>query len=467
MDFINEKQSIGDFPFETLHRLKNSISQQPDSNPAYSTRSYDNRGRISDVAASLQSRLEYFKTRLASNSFLSDIFSWQVKTASTSDPDILLAKTSKNSQEKDFSIEVDDLATIRTSVSEKFVSSDASSFETGTYSYTLTIGSHSYDTEVDVENKINAPATNRMVLLDVERSINRLGINVDAKLYDKQVRDYNPYRENAYKDISWLSVTSKTTGEDIEFTLSDTDGSLITTLGLDRVTSFGHKNSYTIDGTKGESNSNDIILESDNVQGYLMGTTGLDSNVQVNIKNGKTALTAELNNIISDYNELIKWIDDNDHVISSGLKTELFKDLSTSITRNKILKEKTSIKSLNAMDSHVDFASAINLKSDSISTNTIDEKLIAIGLTLNHDGTIEVGESFSTSVLSNFQDVYDTLAGSDGFFTDIAKAIDTIHDKNESNYIFKFNSVLSYDGNGTNRQSIYKSNSSNIISFFA
>ncbi|MFA5906597.1 MAG: hypothetical protein WC836_21895, partial [Desulfobacula sp.] len=62
MDSINEKKAAEPFPFESLRRLQNFISPENEKESDYTTRSYDNRTRISDVASSLRSKLGYFQT---------------------------------------------------------------------------------------------------------------------------------------------------------------------------------------------------------------------------------------------------------------------------------------------------------------------------------------------------------------------------------------------------------------------
>ncbi|MFH2061224.1 MAG: flagellar filament capping protein FliD [Pseudomonadota bacterium] len=463
MDSINEKKLTEPFPFDSLRRLQNLVPSDIDKTAGYSARSYDNRGRISDVAAALQSKLGYFQTRLSSSSFLSDTFSWQINTAKSADPSRLLAKATSSAQTKTYSIEIDALATARTAVSDKLVSDGVSDFQTGTYSYALTVDSKTYSIDVAVDNPLGDPATNRSVLRDVERSINSLGAGVTASMKDTKAQDYNPYRENAYKDMSYLTITSNVTGDEIDFSLSDTSGSLIEDLNLDRVSQFGTQNQYRSDGDLFAFDSNDVIIESGKVGAYLLGTTNSGENIQVSVKQGRSSLSTELTQIINDYNELIGWIDDNESVISPGLKQELFKGLSSLATQNKTLERKSfeETKHVNSMGSA--FRTNLNLENK----NSIDSDLLEIGLTLNIDGTLDISEKFSESVNANLRDVYDTLAGTNGFFTHISDSIDTIHSKRESNYVYSFNSILSYDSQGTNRNSIYKSNSVSIISLFA
>ncbi|NOX32123.1 MAG: flagellar filament capping protein FliD [Deltaproteobacteria bacterium] len=465
MDSINEKKAVDTFPFpyEALSRLQTAISPDIDKEPSYSARSYDNQGRISDVAASLRSKLGYFHTRISSSSFLSDTFSWQVKTAKTSDQDHLLAKAISQADEKDYSLEVDRLATIRTATGKRLDSDDATDFATGTYSYSLTIGSDSNAISIDIDNEIGAPETNRSVLLSIERSINRLGVDVTAELHDKKVRDYNPYRENTYKNVSYLTISSNSTGEDVLFSLSDTSGNLIETMGLDKITNFGQQNQYRLDGVQVQSNANDITIVPGKVSATLFETTDSGKNLLINVKQGYTALADELTQIINDYNKLITWIDDNESVISPSLKTTLFKNLSSINIQDRTLKIETNKNTGNATAVRTDLAPLVNLENK----NTIDSDLLSIGLTLNNNGTIDITDGFKTAVSGQLRKVYNALAGTDGFFTKISDAIDTIHGKSENNYVFALNSILYYDANGTDRQSIYKTNSSSIINFFA
>ncbi|MFH2093285.1 MAG: flagellar cap protein FliD N-terminal domain-containing protein [Pseudomonadota bacterium] len=463
MDSVNDKKLTQPFPFEPLRRLKNTIAFDIDKSSEYSAQSYDNRGRISDVAATLQSKLGYFQTRLSSSSFLSNGFSWQVNTAISSDPDSLLAKAASSALEKTYSIKIDALATARTVSSDKMVSDQPSNFQTGTYSYTLTVDSQSYAIDFDIDNEADDPVSNRTILRGVERTINNLGAGVTARMVDTQTRDYNPYRENTYKDISYLIISSDDTGNEIDFSLADTSGSLIQDLNLDRVSRFGAENQYRMNGSPQGSDSNDVTIESDKVGAYLLGVTQSDETIQVAVKQGRSSLSTELIQIIDDYNDLIRWIDDNDSVISPSLKKTLFKDLSSIATQNKAI----TLESIELTDPvirvNTGFKTDLNLEN----TNSIDADLLEIGLTLNTDGTIDIGEDFSNLVNARLMDVYEALAGDAGFFTKISDRIDTIHGKSENNYVFAFNHILSYTPQGTNRQSIYKSGSASIISLFA
>lgn len=463
MASINENKTFESFPFESLRRLRTTLSPEIADPSPYTAQSYDNRGRISDTAASLQSKLGYFQTRMSSNSFLSETFSWQVKTARTSDSERLLAKSSSTASEKDYSLEVDSLAKTRTAVSDRLVSDDLVDFDTGTYSFSLTIGSDSYSIDLPIVNEPSGiKPTNRSFLRDLERSINNLGLDVTATLKDVQVRDYNPYRENAYKKMSYLSVSATATGDEIDFSLSDTTGSLIEELGLNDIVQFGTQNQYRVDGNQNAEDSNSITVASGEVSAYLLDETETGDNLQIRVLNNRKELSDEITAIIGDYNELISWIDENEFVISQSLKTTLFKELSSLSVQNKTI-------SFNALEegeiaaTSTGFKTNINLDD----ANSIDTDLSNIGLTLNNDGTIDISEEFANQVKSNLEKVHTALAGDSGFFTKIFDAIDNIQSKHEQSFILSMNSLVSYGTSSGDRQSIYQNQSSSIISFFA
>lgn len=415
------------------------------------------------MSGTLRSKLGYFQVRVASSSFLSDDFTWQVNTALSSDPDRLLSKAASFADRVDYSFEIDRLAAGQQVYSEKLKTREASDFETGTYAYTLTVNDTEYDIDIEIENNIGDPATNKTVLLAVERSINRLGLDVEASIETSSQVDYNPHYEDELVQMSQLKIESTDTGTQISFSLEDTSGDLIETLGLNQTTRFAAQNEYRVNGSAETSDDNSVTYASGNAQAQLLGTTEPDENLRISIDKDRQLLNQELTGIIEDYNELIQWIDDNDDIISPSLKKALFGEMSSLAVQNASLMYPEEKKRTDEATQSSDFASVIK----GSRTSVIDNRLSDIGLNLGDGGQIDITDEFETFLASDLKLVHETLAGTDGFFTGISDAIETIHGTREDSYIIPLNSVLSYNSEGSGRRGIYQSNSGSIISFFA
>ena len=335
MDSIKEKQTTDPFPLETLNRLKTAAAPGAGKTSDYTARNYDNRARLSDMAGQLQSKLDAFQTRINTSAFLSEAFTWRVNSARTDDSDRLLAKAESILQPVDYSLKISRLATSWATESDKLSSNDASPVETGTYSYTLTIDDTAYEIDVEIENNIGDPATNRDVLLAVERSINRLGLDVTASLEDFQEKNVADRLEGSFRKMSYLKVSRSSTGENLSASLADTEGDLIETLGLKGARQFGHNSEYRINGALFEDDANTVSFVSGKVAAHLSGITGNDENLKIMIDRDARYLAQELESVIGSYNELIDWIDDNGSVINSRLKDALFTDMDRMATRPK------------------------------------------------------------------------------------------------------------------------------------
>lgn len=178
-----------------------------------SVNSFDNRGKSADFLSEFRSSLEKFQKRLTTNSFFSDSFSHNIKTARVSDSDKALASASRATEKKYFSIGIERLAGSRTAVSSRFVSNEVTEFEAGTYSFDLAVNGTSYSLDVEIEKKVSDPDTNLDVLRKVQSAIHFADNNVEAFVSEGKRKDYNPYAENVYERVSFLTVRNKSTGD--------------------------------------------------------------------------------------------------------------------------------------------------------------------------------------------------------------------------------------------------------------
>ena len=480
MDSISKRIINSTFPLDTIRKITNKISYSisaPNSN--YSVNVYDNRGKTLDAATNLKSKLKSFKTRLKASSFFSDSFLWNIKTGISSDYQSLLVKASTDAKPDYLSFEIDSIASTRTAISNKLANDNLSTFATGTYSYNLIVNDKTYSDNINLKNDEGDPLSNKEVLQKLNSSINGISHLVQSELHETFKKDYSFNTNGEYKKTSYLVVENKDVGDEINFYFKDTSGNLIEQLNLDKISDPGYKADFTINGVLKESDFNEIKIEDDTLDVFLLNETKTCGNVSVMVKQDYENLANELVNILNDYNDLIEWIDDNNTIIKTNIKKTLFDDIS-SVAINKNLNFDTSAskaakKEENALEMYIESITQTNNKDEytldlssfvkADNTNTLDNDFDDIGLSLKYDGTIDITEEFTESITANFKDIYDTLADDNGFFTKISSAIDEIYDNTENRYIYNRQTVLAYDEKG-NKKSTFLNNSNNLISIF-
>lgn len=466
MDPVNQNSIDTAFPLDALRRSRNKVFRTPSTPSAYSGQSYDNRARISDTAQSLRSRLSGFQTRVNASSFLTGDFSWQVRTADTDSPDAVSPTPSASSRPDTYTLGVSRLASGSTARSRTLDSGDAADIETGTYAFTVSAGGGDYDVELDIENDPLAPLTNDALLKSVRQAIAAQGTGLDADFKAYETLDYQ--REGTYKTVSYLEIRSGDTGVDASFSITDTSGDLISSLGLDRLRGFAADNRYAVDGQSFSGSSNTVTIGSDGVEGVLTGQTEQGENLSVRVRQGTDALVGELEFLINEYNSLIQWIDANDSVISPVIKTVLFSGLNSTALGDHFVSETGNTTHELSRDSirlaeRQTSGSGVRVAD----TSALDKKLETIGLGLNKDGTLEMGTGFESAVKSKLRDVYDTLGGETGLFTQVDSAISTIQEGRESQFLRSRSSVLNYSRDTADRNAFYRESGSRLINLFA
>lgn len=439
-------------------QISTSFAPKIEDQPGPDANTFDNRDKFSDFLSEFRSQFQKFQTRLSTNSFISDSFTRLITTARVSDSDKILAKASSSADEKDYSVDVQRLARARTAVSNTLVSNEVTDFDEGTYSFDLTVGSTSYSLDVEIDQTVTNPDTNKDVLRKIQSAIDDVAdSNIEAFVSEVKRKDFNPYAENVYERASYLTVRNKSTGEEVDFSLQDTSGNLIEELGLDKIRSYGRKNQYTVNGTSSNANSNNISLDSDRLSAVLLDTTP-SKTVNIKVRGGTPTLEKELIDIVADYNNLIEWLDDNRRFVSPDVKIDLFKDVGSTEVNRRVLQSKNDVPVAQG-----DLSSTVQTEI----SGTIDHKLIEIGLKLNNDGILEISDDFSSALSRKTKDVYEALAGEKGFFTKIKSAIDDILAQSGERYILEHSNFLTYDSQGENSQKIYRQGVSHLFSLYA
>lgn len=467
MEPVNNNSSTA-FPLDSLRAATmGTATPEPVSQSAYTAKSYDNRKRFSGIASALASQLSTFSSRFNATTFLTGDFSWQVRVADTPSDSLVMPSATDSAEPDTYVLEIESLATAESGTSLKLASDDRADIDTGTYEFDLTVGGDTYSIELDIENDDADPLTNRELLQTVERTLAGQGADIAVEIYEYQAQAYGEDMDGQYEAVSYLTVTTSDTGEDADFSISDTSGALIETLGLDRSRRVGTNNAFSVDGNAYETDSNDVTVAADDVYATLVGTTDTGENIQIEVEQGTEALADKLTYLISEYNSFIQWLDENDSVINPSIKTALFSDIDSAVLEDTYLTSGASNGGTTRETIHVGQYAAPVTRGPDIGLYGLDSDLDEIGLSLNSDGTLDISADFETAVAGRLWDVYDTLGGDDGFFTKINAAIEDVQESGEGQYLLYRSSVLSYTDEGRDSRSIYRESGASLISMYA
>ena len=239
--------------------------------------------------------------------------------------------------------------------------------------------------------------------------------------------------------------------------------------------------------------STEFFFEAQNSQ--TSGTDGEDSafaQALADISSGQTeadeafsttldldAQAESVRTVIDEYNELVEWLgstqsDISQYGISQSLKSDLFKALNSDVLDGII--SGTSTVSDNTDTTHVDGtasgtqqAGPFSPKVSETSDTTVEAALSKIGLTLNADGTLDIGETFDQKFKSDVRSAYDVLSGQEGFFTKISTSLDALNNRDSRfNVVSENNTPQVYTRNADVQvRSAYRANVASLLNTFA
>ncbi len=447
--------SASQFFVEASTNLQNTVAPIQEATSALNQNSYDNTGKTADFLSQFRNKLQSFQHNLTSNSFLSNGFSWRVKTAGVSDREKLLVYAATEAEEKEYSVDIDRLANNRKALSEQLDSNEVTEFEEGTYSFDLTVGDATYSLDVEIDQTVTDPDTNKDVLRKIQSAIDGKDDNIEAFITDTKVKDFTLYSDNFfYKDVSTLTIRNPSTGTENAFSLQDTSGDLIETLGLDVVRKVGNANEYSVNASSSSTQSNSVAINSD-LQAQFLDITP-EKITSVRVRDDRSDLEKELTDTIDEYNDFIQWLDDNQRFVSTRAKNDIFQEIGSTLLNQN------SPQSKNGAVSQGDISSALQINNK----NTIEYDLSEIGLQLTNEGRLEIDGDFGTALENDLKAVYDVLAGEEGFFSKVGTAVNDILEEGGANYILKQSNFLTYDTSAKTTD-VYLQGASQVISVFA
>lgn len=298
------------------------------------------------------------------------------KSVSTSNEGVVTGTAGSSAATGTHSLFVTQLAKQSTQVSNQFTSASnslESSVGTGTKTFNVTVNGVSTEVSVD----ITAGDTDKTILANMATAINEAMDGVDDSVTANALDDTST--------TSKLTISSNNTGVEYKVSLSDVSGTLISATGIGGTseatdTTGGYIYSDSLLDAKFTLNGVNLTRSSNTVTDALTGVTLSlkatqdtgDGNVTLTIGPDVGAIRTELDTFISDYNDVIKYMNLKT-TSSSGVRGELAGDFTF---RNLLVQMRTFT------------ASGVTGVTDSSK-----DRLAFLGVTTADDGTISVTDT--------------------------------------------------------------------------
>lgn len=266
----------------------------------------------------LKSKLSSLQSLATSLSYSGSTSVFGKKAVTSSDESILTASVESTATPTSHTVFVSQLAKADQIVSNQYSKTGtdiSSALGAGTYTFDVTVNG----TTTPVSVTVAAGEDNQTVLQNIATAVNdATDVGITASVI------------NDTETSSRLVFVSDETGADYEMTLSDTSGTLLSTIGMnDSVAMNGTSGGYVyqsselnailqIDGISITRNSNTIEDAIPGVTLTLSKTQeATESPVTVNVTNDVEGIRAEIENFINSYNEVLDFIKDNTTVDSA------------------------------------------------------------------------------------------------------------------------------------------------------
>ncbi len=250
---------------------------------------------------------------------------WGSKTATSSDESIVKVTASSSAVATSHTVKVLQLAKADKIISNQYTLTGTdivNSLGAGTYTFEVTVNGTSQQVSVDIA----AGEDNETILKNIVTAVNN---TTDIQISASFIQDSS--------GTGRLVFTSNETGQDYEMTLTDVNGSLLSTIGLnDSVAMSGTSGGYLyasselnaiveIDGITVTSNDNSIDTAVEGVTFDLYKTqSSSDAPVNVDVSVDVETIKGKIQSFIDKYNEVFDFIKDNTKVDTTTYKRSIF-----------------------------------------------------------------------------------------------------------------------------------------------
>ncbi len=343
---------------------------------------------LAAALSSLTQQVSSLKSDIDALAIPSGAASGSLRSVSVSDTAKASAQVRSGASLRSYSLDIGSLAGAKTLQSDVLSAGDTTELDSGTHAFTLSVDETAYEISIDVDSS----DTNKDILDKIARAVNSAGAGVEASVEEASRKVYSTLSDNLFEDVVYLSISASSSGADTDFSLADSgSGTIIDDLNLDTIVSRAASAAYTIDGTSGSSSTNTLSADSGLLTIELLDTTG--ERVTIAVDRALEPVMLAISDIVSGYNDLIAWLDDNREYIDPSLQSDLSAELQS-----------------RARD------------------------LQAVGLGVSAAGLIQINAGFGSALQNNPSLVHDTLVGSEGVLSSISATFTDILENGARDY---------------------------------
>ncbi|MEW5725388.1 MAG: hypothetical protein AB1896_19910, partial [Thermodesulfobacteriota bacterium] len=315
------------------------------------------------------------------------------RRAESSAPDKFAAVAADGTEESLHHVQVAGLAAAQSNSSVPSVSVESPSLDEGDYVFDLVVGDETRSITVSVDKSGPFPDTNETLLAKTGRQVEAADNRIAAEVVDAELYDDNghPVRRSS------LRLRLKETGGEISFSLADTSGDLIASLGLDRADpggpadlKFDHLD-YTAAGNSG------LPLLGGEIELYLYGVTGPDESLR--IRNGFEALLAQSGDLVKRYNDYVAFL----HLHRADLKPVIANEIMAEVDQDQ-------------------------------------RHLLEVGISSQGLGLLGLTGAYEQVLLGSPEHVREVLTGPEGFFTGVKGILDEVLGRDLTHYARRISS---------------------------
>ncbi len=309
------------------------------------------------------------------------------RAAVSSAPDSFTAEAEDGAPTGLHHVQVSGLAQAQTNTSRRLASAEAAVLEAGDYVFELEVNGEIRSVAVGLAGTGRDAETNRDMLERIGRQIMAADDRLTASVETRQQAG----TDGLDVETAALAVRSRTSGEDVRFSLSDTSGDLVERLKLDRASPTAAAGRLDFDHRLYESGDDRVAVDEAGVTVSLwQPTSGAET---LEVQPGASALERQVFDLVDRYNDYMMFLKAN----RGELDGVILRDLQGEADANQ-------------------------------------SALTEIGLPPRGDGRLIYTARFGQLLTGEPERAADVLTGETGFFTGVQKVLERVQSRDLNEY---------------------------------